>query len=161
MKMLKARLYELEMDKKRKEMEQFYGDKGEIAWGTRSDRMCLQPYQMVKDHRTDAETGRSIPCSTAICRCSWMPICGRGTQRNEMSILAQILADKREEVGLCKARTPASVLDGMAADRPPPPAFVAALRSRPMGLIAEVKRRSPSAGAIREPFGPAGHCPGL
>ena len=34
MQVLKAKLYELEMDKKRKEMERFYGDKGEIAWGS-------------------------------------------------------------------------------------------------------------------------------
>jgi peptide chain release factor 2 len=58
MKMLKARLYELELDKKRKEMEQFYGDKGDIAWGRQIRSYVLQPYQMVKDHRTGAETGR-------------------------------------------------------------------------------------------------------
>jgi len=57
MKMLAARLYELERDKQNKEMEKFYGDKGEIAWGSQIRSYVLQPYQMVKDHRTDAETG--------------------------------------------------------------------------------------------------------
>ena len=57
MKMLKARLYEMEMDKKRKEMEHFYGEKGDIAWGRQIRSYVLQPYTMVKDHRTDTETG--------------------------------------------------------------------------------------------------------
>ncbi len=57
MKMLTAKLYELEMDKKRKEMEKFYGEKGEIAWGRQIRSYVLQPYTMVKDHRTDVETG--------------------------------------------------------------------------------------------------------
>ncbi len=56
MKMLTAKLYELEMDKKRKEMEKFYGEKGEIAWGRQIRSYVFQPYTMVKDHRTDVET---------------------------------------------------------------------------------------------------------
>lgn len=58
MKMLAARLYELERDKQSKEMEKFYGDKGEIAWGSQIRSYVMQPYQMVKDHRTDAETSQ-------------------------------------------------------------------------------------------------------
>ena len=58
MKMLRAKLYELEMDKKRKEMERYYGEKGDIAWGHQIRSYVLQPYTMVKDHRTDAETGQ-------------------------------------------------------------------------------------------------------
>lgn len=58
MKMLKARLYEMELDRKRREMEQFYGEKGEIAWGRQIRSYVLQPYQMVKDHRTEVEVGR-------------------------------------------------------------------------------------------------------
>jgi peptide chain release factor 2 len=56
MKMLQARLYELELDKKRREMERFYGQKGEMAWGNQIRSYVLQPYTMVKDHRTDVET---------------------------------------------------------------------------------------------------------
>jgi len=57
MKMLTAKLYEYELDKKRKEMEKFYGEKGEIAWGRQIRSYVLQPYTMVKDHRTGVETG--------------------------------------------------------------------------------------------------------
>ena len=57
MKMLRAKLYEYETDKKRREMEKFYGEKGEIAWGRQIRSYVLQPYTMVKDHRTDVETG--------------------------------------------------------------------------------------------------------
>jgi peptide chain release factor 2 len=56
MKMLQARLYEMELDKQRKEMERFYGQKGEIAWGSQIRSYVLQPYTMVKDHRTETET---------------------------------------------------------------------------------------------------------
>ena len=58
MKMLQSKLYELELDKKRKDMERFYGQKGEIAWGSQIRSYVLQPYTMVKDHRTDAETSQ-------------------------------------------------------------------------------------------------------
>src|SRR6516162_2058212 len=56
MKMLKAKLYQLEEDKKRAEIERQYGEKGEIAWGNQIRSYVFQPYQMVKDHRTGAET---------------------------------------------------------------------------------------------------------
>jgi peptide chain release factor 2 len=56
MKMLKAKLYQLEEDKKRAEVERQYGEKGEIAWGNQIRSYVFQPYQMVKDHRTGAET---------------------------------------------------------------------------------------------------------
>lgn len=58
MKILRAKIYEMEQDKKRREMEQFYGDKGEIAWGHQIRSYVLQPYTMVKDHRTEVETGQ-------------------------------------------------------------------------------------------------------
>ncbi len=57
MKMLTAKLYEWEQDQQRKEMEKFYGDKGEIAWGRQIRSYVMQPYTMVKDHRTDHQTG--------------------------------------------------------------------------------------------------------
>jgi peptide chain release factor 2 len=56
MKMLKAKLYEIEQDKKRAEIDRQYGEKGDIAWGSQIRSYVFQPYQMVKDHRTGAET---------------------------------------------------------------------------------------------------------
>lgn len=57
MAMLKARLYEWELDQKKKEMERFYSAKGEIAWGSQIRSYVFQPYTMVKDLRTEYETG--------------------------------------------------------------------------------------------------------
>ncbi|MCF7838999.1 MAG: peptide chain release factor 2 [Candidatus Marinimicrobia bacterium] len=57
MHMLRARIYEYEQDLKRKDLERFYGAKGEIAWGSQIRSYVLQPYTMAKDHRTDTETG--------------------------------------------------------------------------------------------------------
>jgi peptide chain release factor 2 len=57
MKTLKARLFEKQEDEKRSEMEKFYGEKGEIAWGNQIRSYVFQPYQMVKDLRTGVETG--------------------------------------------------------------------------------------------------------
>ncbi len=53
---LKARLYELEMDKKRSEMEKHYGEKGDIGFGHQIRSYVFQPYQMVKDLRTGEQT---------------------------------------------------------------------------------------------------------
>lgn len=55
MKMLKAKLFELEEDKKRAEQERHYGEKGDIAWGNQIRSYVFMPYQLVKDHRTDHE----------------------------------------------------------------------------------------------------------
>jgi len=55
-KMLKAKLYEIEQDKKRAEIDRQYGEKGDVAWGSQIRSYVFQPYQMVKDHRTGAET---------------------------------------------------------------------------------------------------------
>ncbi|MEM6910958.1 MAG: peptide chain release factor 2 [Verrucomicrobiota bacterium] len=55
--MLKAKLYQIEEDKKKSAAEQQYGEKGEIAWGSQIRSYVFQPYQMVKDHRTNHETG--------------------------------------------------------------------------------------------------------
>jgi len=57
LKMLKAKLYQIEQDKKASEMEKQYGEKGEIAWGSQIRSYVFQPYQMVKDHRTGFESG--------------------------------------------------------------------------------------------------------
>jgi indole-3-glycerol phosphate synthase len=72
-----------------------------------------------------------------------------------MSILSQILADKRNEVDCARRRVPLEVLQEQARSAPPVRSFSQALRSaaRP-GLIAEVKKASPSKGIIREDFDP-------
>ena len=57
MKVLKARLYMLEQQKRDDEIAKLYGNKGEIAWGSQIRSYVLQPYQMVKDHRTSFQTG--------------------------------------------------------------------------------------------------------
>ena len=54
--LLRAKLFQLEEDKKKAEMERQYGEKGEIAWGSQIRSYVFQPYQMVKDHRTGHET---------------------------------------------------------------------------------------------------------
>ena len=58
MKMLKAKLYEMEMDKKRGEAEKRYGQKGEIAWGHQIRSYVFMPYQLVKDLRSGYETSQ-------------------------------------------------------------------------------------------------------
>jgi peptide chain release factor 2 len=57
MKMLKSRLYMLEQQKRDAELAKIYSSKGEIAWGSQIRSYVLQPYQLVKDHRTDFQTG--------------------------------------------------------------------------------------------------------
>jgi len=57
MKMLRSKLYMLEQQKRDAELAKLYSNKGEIAWGNQIRSYVLQPYQMVKDHRTDEQTG--------------------------------------------------------------------------------------------------------
>ena len=57
MKILKSRLYESEMEKKRKELDQLEDSKAEIAWGSQIRSYVLHPYRLVKDHRTKVEIG--------------------------------------------------------------------------------------------------------
>lgn len=59
MRILKARLYELEMDKKRAEIERHYSEKGDIAFGQHIRSYVLQPYQLVKDRRTGESTSNT------------------------------------------------------------------------------------------------------
>jgi peptide chain release factor 2 len=56
MSVLKSRLYEKKQDEQRAEMDKFYGEKGEIGWGSQIRSYVLQPYQMVKDLRTGVST---------------------------------------------------------------------------------------------------------
>lgn len=57
MKLLKAKLYEVEMEKRRQERAAVEEQKSEIAWGSQIRSYVLQPYQLVKDHRTGFEVG--------------------------------------------------------------------------------------------------------
>ena len=57
MKVLKARLYEVERQKKEEELQSFVGEKKEIGFGSQIRSYVFQPYQMVKDHRTGCEMG--------------------------------------------------------------------------------------------------------
>ncbi|MBP2100253.1 peptide chain release factor 2 [Enterococcus rivorum] len=55
--MLKAKLYQLEMEKKAQEAASLRGDQMEIGWGSQIRSYVFHPYSMVKDHRTNYETG--------------------------------------------------------------------------------------------------------
>lgn len=58
-KILKARLYDVERMKKLKRIETAYDAKKEIAWGSQIRSYVLHPYSLVKDHRTDHEMGNA------------------------------------------------------------------------------------------------------
>jgi peptide chain release factor 2 len=57
MKVLKARLFDLKMKEQAARLEQIGGEKRDIAFGSQIRSYVLQPYQMIKDHRTKAEVG--------------------------------------------------------------------------------------------------------
>jgi peptide chain release factor 2 len=57
MKVLKARIYEFEREKKEKELKTHSVEKKKIEWGSQIRSYVMQPYTLVKDHRTDYETG--------------------------------------------------------------------------------------------------------
>ena len=57
MKILKSKLYELELEKRREELQEVEDQKAEIAWGSQIRSYVLHPYRMVKDHRTKIEKG--------------------------------------------------------------------------------------------------------
>ncbi len=57
LKILKARLYELELEKIQDERQSEYDSKEAIAWGSQIRTYTLQPYRLVKDHRTNTEVG--------------------------------------------------------------------------------------------------------
>jgi len=56
-KMLRARLYKREKELQSKEQQDLHGEKKEIGWGSQIRSYVLQPYRMVKDHRTSCEIG--------------------------------------------------------------------------------------------------------
>jgi peptide chain release factor 2 len=57
MKMLMSRLYEREKEEQAKTQKNLGGDKKEIAWGSQIRSYVLQPYRLIKDHRTGYEEG--------------------------------------------------------------------------------------------------------
>ena len=57
MNILRAKLYELERQKREAELSAIRGDQGNIEWGNQIRSYVLQPYTMVKDHRTSVEIG--------------------------------------------------------------------------------------------------------
>lgn len=59
MEMLKARLYEAELQKREEQQAAEHGEKTDIGWGHQIRSYVLHPYQMVKDLRTSAETSQS------------------------------------------------------------------------------------------------------
>jgi len=56
MAMLKAKLYQIEDDKRKAELNKQYGEKSDIGWGSQIRSYVFQPYQMVKDLRTGEKT---------------------------------------------------------------------------------------------------------
>lgn len=56
MKMLKSKLYQLELDKQQAELDEVEKNKMKIEWGSQIRSYVFHPYNMVKDHRTDEET---------------------------------------------------------------------------------------------------------
>ena len=57
LKVLKARLYQLEIDKEKEAIKDLENKKMDIAWGSQIRSYVFHPYNLVKDHRTSKETG--------------------------------------------------------------------------------------------------------
>ncbi|HLR65670.1 MAG TPA: peptide chain release factor 2 [Virgibacillus sp.] len=57
MKMLKAKLYQLEIEKQQQELSDIRGEQKEIGWGSQIRSYIFHPYSMVKDHRTNLDVG--------------------------------------------------------------------------------------------------------
>ena len=58
MKMLKSKLYQLKLEEQEREMAEIRGEQKEIGWGSQIRSYVFHPYSMVKDHRTNEETGK-------------------------------------------------------------------------------------------------------
>lgn len=56
-KILKSRLYDISLKEREKKLEDIVGDKKDISWGNQIRSYVLQPYRLVKDHRTNIEVG--------------------------------------------------------------------------------------------------------
>jgi peptide chain release factor 2 len=59
MKILRARLYALKQQEEKARLDKMMENQKEIAWGSQIRSYVLHPYTMVKDHRTDQQTGNT------------------------------------------------------------------------------------------------------
>jgi peptide chain release factor 2 len=59
MKMLKAKLYQIEIDKQQAQLNDIRGEQKEIGWGSQIRSYVFHPYSLVKDHRTNTEVGNT------------------------------------------------------------------------------------------------------
>ncbi|MBM7551421.1 peptide chain release factor 2 [Thalassobacillus pellis] len=59
MKMLKAKLYQLEIERQQQELDDIRGEQKEIGWGSQIRSYVFHPYSMVKDHRTNLDIGNT------------------------------------------------------------------------------------------------------
>jgi peptide chain release factor 2 len=57
MRVLRSRLYEAELEKRRRDQRKLDATKSEISFGSQIRSYVMQPYQMIKDHRTKIERG--------------------------------------------------------------------------------------------------------
>jgi peptide chain release factor 2 len=57
MKILRARLYELSLRERQEKLQELMGERKDIAWGSQIRSYVLQPYRLVKDHRTGLQSG--------------------------------------------------------------------------------------------------------
>jgi peptide chain release factor 2 len=61
MKLLRARLYEKKLEEQEAKMQEFSKEKRDISWGSQIRSYVMQPYRLIKDHRTGFETGNIDP----------------------------------------------------------------------------------------------------
>ena len=79
MKILRARLADLQRREQEEELARIQGEQREIGWGSQIRSYVFHPYSLVKDHRTNVEVGTPAPSSTATLDVSLIPGCaGKG-----------------------------------------------------------------------------------
>jgi len=61
MKLLRSRLYDQKLKEQEEKMDKFHKEKKEITWGSQIRSYVMQPYRLIKDHRTGFETGNVEP----------------------------------------------------------------------------------------------------
>jgi len=59
LKILRSKLYKKKLEEEKNKFEKLHGEKKDIAWGSQIRSYVLHPYRMVKDHRTEIETGNA------------------------------------------------------------------------------------------------------